>query len=154
VKRLSLGVLLFAVASCGGGDPPGTVDEESVALDIPACARHEGDCVTKGTLPVELVVPGTTSAISLPSGATISGTLQRPFDGKLMWLALGTYSDGKGKLQIQIGDAAPIVIKPTSWFSRVEVGTSGIQPPKGAVVTFTSIDGTVDLTWVIGRWTR
>ncbi|MGZ3416611.1 MAG: hypothetical protein ACXWUG_10325 [Polyangiales bacterium] len=153
MKRLSF--VLFGLAlSCGGGDPPGTVDEESVALDIPACAKHETDCVTKGTLPVELVVPGSTSALSLPSGASISGTLQRPFDGKLMWLALGSHADGKGKLQIQIGDGAPIVIRPASWFSRIEVGMDGVQPAKGALVTFTAIDGTVDLAWVIGRWTR
>jgi hypothetical protein len=155
VKRLSF-VLFAAIsaASCGGADPPGTVDEESTALDIVACAKDRSGCTTQGTQPVELLVPGTESAIALPNGAQVSGELLRPFDGKLQWLALGTKSDGKAKLQIQIGDGPPVLVQPAGWFSRIEVGMAGVKPAKGVPITLTAIDGTVSLAWVVGRWTR
>jgi hypothetical protein len=146
---------LFALAlSCGGGDPPGTVDEESIALDVGACATGGAGCVAKGTKPVELLEPGNESAISIPAGASISGPLQRPFDGKLTWLALGTRSDGAAKLQIQIGDAAPINVRPAYGYSRIEVQMPNVAPPKGVNLTVTGVSGTLDLAWIVGRWTR
>jgi hypothetical protein len=153
VKRLSF--VLFALAlSCSGGDPPGTVDEESIALDVGACAKGGAGCVAKGTKPVELLAPGSESAISIPEGASISGPLQRPFDGKLSWLALGTRSSGTAKLQIQIGDAAPTIVRPAGGYSRIEIEMGNSAPAKGANITVTGVAGTVEVAWIVGRWTR
>lgn len=153
MKRPSF-VLFAAALSCGGGDPPGTVDEESIALDVGACATGGEGCVAKGTNRVELLAPGVDSAISIPEGASISGPLRRPFDGKLTWLALATRSSGTSKLQIQIGDGAPTIIRPAGGYSRIEIEMSNIAPAKGVNITVTGVSGTVDVAWIVGRWTR
>jgi hypothetical protein len=151
VRRASL---LLALLSCGcGSDPPGTVDTESIALDIGACARHEPSCTTTGPVyPAEVLVPGTENAVTLGIGGTISGQLSRPYDGRLVWLAIGVRSFGTALLSVQVGDAAPIQLRPLYGFTRIEIDMASVKPPPGALVTIREVEGAADLTWVVGRW--
>jgi hypothetical protein len=148
------GSLLLAGFLCGcGSDPPGTVDTETIALDVGACARGEPSCTTSGpVVPAEVLAPGTNDAITLRTGGRISGQLARPYDGRLVWLAIGVRSFGDALLEVQVGDRPPTQLRPLYGFTRVEIDMGAMKPAPGALVSIREVEGAADLTWVVGRW--
>jgi len=145
------------IASCSS-PPPGSVDRETLAADIGSCARLEPACVRRGDVkPAEAIVPGQGHAVSLFPGATIDLAFTRPSPtAKLVHLAIGMRSAGSlddvRKIAVAVTGGSETVMTPPISFSRVEIAQLSFTPPEDARLRITSLDGKVDILYVVGRW--
>lgn len=157
---------MLVLAGCSSPGP-GSVDAEGRALDLNACLRNEPACLKTGTVGVSADIFPADDAVMLIAPASISLPLERVADAKhLRWLALGmlalpldpdpNHNNFGMKLAVTV-DGAPTItyvvpaIKLLGW-KRVELDMKGFEPPPGARVTITAVEGRFDLLYSAGRW--
>lgn len=145
---------VLLLASCGS-PPPGHTDEETLLVDLEACARGDVSCQKSGPVTVVEGIQQAKTAVRMAAGASISLPIERNEGRKLAWVAIGVRSEGLDrKLAVTVSGKPGAVAIPTWGWSRVELGQDDVIPEPGARLTLTAEGGTFDVLWVVGRWKR
>lgn len=146
--RASFAVL--ALTSCGS-PPPGSVDSESLLVDLATCVRGDVICARSGPVSIGKSIDGG-PAVRLSKGASI--TLPIDNRGKrLAWIAIGLHAeDLTRRLAVTLDGREGAIVEPVWGFARVEIAQNGLVPGPGAQLHIIDEEGTFDLLWVVGRW--
>ena len=150
MRRASLLVLLLA--SCGS-PPPGSVDHESLLVDLSACIRNDVSCQKSGSVTAVSTLMDEKDAIRLTTGGSISLPINRENGRKLAWIAIGVSSrDVDRRLAVTVSGQEGTIAQPTWGFARVEIAQGDIVPAADARLHLVAEAGTFEVLWVVGRW--
>jgi hypothetical protein len=151
VWRASLALL---IASCGS-PPPGSVDEETLLVDLEACARGDIVCQKSGNVVATDALLSAKTTVRIGPGGTISLPVLQNEGRRLVYIAMGVRSEGVDrKLAITVSGHPGSVTVPTWGWARVEVSQGEFVPSPDARLTLVAEGGTFDVLWVVGRWKR
>lgn len=146
---------------CGGAEHVGEPFDDSIALDVEACARGDASCTRAGRVtPVESYLPGDGHALRIEPGGSIEGPLRRPSPtARLQTLVLGYRVLGEDNIprELRLGvsgtSTGMVSIRyPNGYFRVVEVAELNEIPSDGARVRIESVVGSYEIVYVVGRW--
>lgn len=138
-----------------GSPPPGSVDEETLLVDLESCARGAATCQRSGAVTAVEGLVEEQLAVRLTPGASITLPVATQPGRKLAWIAFGLRSEAVGRrLRITLAGREAAIAEPTWGWARVELSQGDVALPADARLTLSAETGTFDLLWVVGRWKR